>query len=93
MDLIKVKLLDGTKTVAKGQTIQEILAAWPGQSHPRIVAAKVNNDLRELSYRLEKDVELTPVYLSSTDGIRIYRRTLKMVFIRAAKEIFPDCRV
>jgi uridine kinase len=93
MEMIKIQLPEGTKTVAKGQTIQEVLGAWPGQNHPPVVAAKVDNELRELSYRLERDAVLTPVDLSSKDGIRIYSRSLKMVMIRAAKEVFPNCWV
>ena len=91
MEMIKVQLPEGTKTVPKGTTIQEILEAWPGKS--QIMAAKVGNDLRELSYRLEEDASLTPVYLGSRDGVRIYRRSLKIVLMRAAKEVFPNCRI
>lgn len=91
MDMIKVRLPEETKTVPKGTAIQEVLEAWPGKS--QIMAAKVGNELRELSYRLEEDATLTPVYLASPDGIRIYRRSLKIVLIRAAKEVFPNCRV
>ncbi len=91
MTMIKVQLPEGTKTVPKGTTVQEVLEAWPGKS--QVMAAKVGNELRELSYRLEEDAVLTPVYLGSPDGIRIYRRSLKIVLMRAAKEIFPDCRI
>ncbi|NLY90927.1 MAG: nucleoside kinase [Firmicutes bacterium] len=93
MDTIRVQLNGETKVVAKGTTVQEILNAWPGAGHPQIVAGKVGKDLRELSFRLTEDTTVTPVDLTHVDGVRIYSRSLMMVFIRAAKEVFPHCQV
>lgn len=81
-----------------------------------IVAAKVNNDLKELGYILSEDATIELVELpflgiqnnrsSSTkinedyegfgtkeDGIRIYRRSLHFVLIKAVHDIFPDRKV
>ncbi|HEY8392681.1 MAG TPA: nucleoside kinase [Capillibacterium sp.] len=93
METIRVQVAGETKIVAKGTTVQEVLNAWPGASRPQIVAGKVGTELRELSYRLTEDAAVTPVDLSHVDGVRIYSRSLKMVLIRAAKEVFPGCQV
>lgn len=93
METIRVQVAEETKVVPKGTTVQEILGAWPGQSQPQIVAAIVGTDLRELSYRVTEDTVVKPVDLTHVDGIRIYSRSLIMVMIRAAKEVFPGCQV
>ncbi|HHT48245.1 MAG TPA: nucleoside kinase [Firmicutes bacterium] len=93
MEMIRIQLAGETKVVTKGVTVQEVLEAWPGQSHPQIVAAIVGKDLRELSFCLTEDTTIMPVDLTHVDGVRIYSRSLMMVFIRAAKEIFPHCQV
>jgi len=93
MGTVQVQLNGETKVVAKGSTVQEILGAWPGQSHPQIMAAIVGKDLRELSYRINEDTVVRPIDLTHVDGVRIYSRSLIMVMIRAAKEVFPGCQV
>jgi len=58
-----------------------------------IVAALLNGHLRELGTPLLRDANLTPVTAASTDGMRIYRRSLTFLLITAASEIFPDVQV
>lgn len=55
-----------------------------------IVAARVNNDIKELSYELSQDAEVKFIDLTDEDGMRIYRRSLYFIFIKAVNEIFPD---
>lgn len=93
VETIKVTLPEGEKTVPKGITLQELLNAYPEKGRPPIVAAKVGNKLKELGYKLEDHATVQPVGMNSPDGVRIYSRSLKIVMIRAARELFPDCRV
>ena len=58
-----------------------------------IIAAKVNNDIRELSYSLEEDCRVSFIDLMNEDGMRIYRRSLYFILIKAAYDLFPDRRV
>src|SRR5262245_61901834 len=69
-------------------------AAYP-PNHPKrpILAAVVDNELRELTYPVQRDVVVRPLELHDSDGSRIYRRTLTFVLIAAAQEIFPDVRI
>ncbi|MDK9709953.1 MAG: nucleoside kinase [Acidaminobacter sp.] len=60
------------------------------EARPLIVAAKVDNSLRELTATIVEDVELEFVDLSNQDGIRIYQRSLLLVLLRAAIECFSD---
>ena len=72
----------------------EILAEkYQEKNKPLIVAALVNNKLRELSYKVFEDANITWVDLSMSDGVRIYQRTLSFIFIRAAMELFRGIHV
>ncbi|MBC8449246.1 MAG: nucleoside kinase [Chloroflexi bacterium] len=67
-------------------------AAEPHPAVP-IVAAIVDGQLRELTYHVESDVEVTPVSMATGDGMRIYRRSLSFLLITAAHELFPQAQV
>lgn len=93
MDLIEVKLPDGKKKVRKGATLEEILATGPGKDGPLVVAARVNNILRELTATIEEEAQIVPVDLRVQPGVRIYSRSLILVLARATREIFPSSRL
>ncbi len=79
--------------VNKGVTLQEIATRQQKANEPLIVAAIVDNRVRELTYSPEKDSIVKPIDLSMKDGMRIYLRSLTFIFIRACKELFPECKV
>lgn len=93
-DLINVVVGEEQFQVPR-RTILEEVSKRHQEKHPSlIVAAKVNNHFRELTYLLEDDVSKVEfVDLMSTDGMRIYRRSLMFVFIRATMELFDGCHV
>jgi len=93
VETIKITMSGKVKKIPKGTTLLEFLKAYPTTDRPPVVAARVGNRLRELTYVLTEDATVTPVDLSSQDGIRIYSRSLKMVLIRAVREIFPTAQV
>lgn len=92
----KIKIsLDEQKAleIEQGTILAEVCCKVQDQYPSMIVAAKVDNRLRELSYPLHSDAKIEFVDLTSTDGIRIYQRGLAFVFIRSAMEILSGCRV
>ncbi len=92
-EMIKVTWNGKPLEVNKGITIQEIANQQQKAEKPLIVAAIVDNRVRELTYALEMDSIVNPIDLSMKDGIRIYLRSLTFVFIRACRELFPECKV
>ncbi len=58
-----------------------------------IVAALVNGHLRELTYALRRDADVVPIPVTSSDGMRIYQRSLSFLLVTAVKELFPDVRI
>lgn len=69
-----------------------VRAAYPDSPVP-IVAAVVDGELRELTYLLKRDACVTPIFLSDSDGVRIYRRSLSFLLVTAVAELFPEAQV
>jgi uridine kinase len=57
------------------------------------VAAVVQGELRELLWSVGSDVEAKPIFLSDSDGMRIYCRSLSFLLIVSTYEIFPDAHL
>ena len=69
-----------------------VQAAFPDPPVP-VMAALVNGKLRELTWPVTCDVEATPVTLADSDGVRIYRRSLSLLLVAAAQQLFPQAQV
>ncbi len=62
---------------------------WPSP----IVAALIDNQLRELTFQVERDIVVRPLGMNDRDGSRIYRRSLTFLLVVAASELFPEARL
>jgi uridine kinase len=76
-----------------GTPLEEFIEAVGLHEPVPIVAALVNDKLRELTYPVNNDVEVTPISIKTGDGMRIYQRSLAFVLVVAARELFPEARV
>lgn len=62
--------------------------------HPvPVIAALVDGELRELAYPIRRDARVVPVFLSDSDGVRIYRRSLAFLMVAAISELYPGVQV
>ncbi len=91
--MFKVTIEDNVIELKEPMTLEKLACNYRVEDRPLIVAALVNNKLRELFYEVDEDAEITWVDLTQSDGIRMYQRTLAFVFIRAAMEVFRDIHV
>lgn len=91
---VQIRLPDGrTFEGALGTTVEEFLrVAYPAPPL-LIVAALVDGTLRELTYALQRDCTVEPLDLSTSDGERIYRRTLTFLLVVAAHRLFPEAEL
>lgn len=92
----QVKLPDGRIYEAPvGTEVRHyIVAAGADRPWPfPIVAALIDSELRELTYHIVRDVQVTPLGMDDRDGSRIYRRSLTFLLVVAMQELFPDARV
>ena len=88
------ELPDGTALAyAEGTPLSQIARDFQAQFDSPIVAARIYNELHELGFIPTRGGKLRFIDLSYEDGVRIYSRSLSLVLLRAAAEVFPDSRV
>jgi uridine kinase len=90
---LKVTLLDQTLDVPKGISLLELSRQVEEQYESAIVAAKVNNVLKDLSFRIEEDSHIDFIDLTTDDGFRIYQRSVSFLLIKAVGEVFPQATI
>ena len=90
-DRVEIVLADGTIMSGERNTsVGEFMKTYQDPSKPLIVGAIVNNDLRELTFPISMDSNVSPVDMTNPDGARIYRRSLTFLLEVAFMELFPD---
>lgn len=77
----------------KGVTLLEISRDNAHRYTTPVVAAKVNNEIRDLQNVLEQDSVVDFLDLRSDAGMKVYQRSVTLVMIAAAQELFPGCEV
>ena len=76
-----------------GTTLEAFVrAAYPDPVVPPM-AAVVDGVLRELATPVRRDVEVKPIFLTDSDGIRIYTRSLSFLLTACVKELFPEAEL
>jgi uridine kinase len=91
---VQVRFTDGQVFEGPVETPLEVFiqAALPEESLS-IMAALVNDKLRELTYPIAQDADVLPISMTDSDGMRIYRRSLSFLLVTAVYELFPDVRI
>jgi len=88
-DTVEVIMADGTvMSGPRYAPIGEFMKVYQDPKKPLIVGAIVNHNLRELTYQVSADAQVTPIYMSDSDGARIYRRSLTFLLEVAFLELF-----
>jgi len=84
---------DRVYEVERRTALAEVLrVAYPDEDNPA-VAAIVGEELRELAWLIERDTDAEPVFLSDSDGMQIYSRSLAFLLIVVVSQLFPDVQV
>jgi uridine kinase len=90
----QVRFPDGRTFEAPVETpLEQYVKVALGDSPVPFIAALVNGDLRELTYPMRSDARVDPVFLSDSDGVRIYRRSLSFLLVTVVRELFPDAQI
>lgn len=58
-----------------------------------LVAVKINNEVCSLNQRITVNSTIEPIYINSSEGSAIYRRSLCFVLAAAAQKLFPTKRL
>ena len=87
---IKVNISETEQVVVKyGTKAKQVLSLLDMESKD-ILAVKVNNSIRNLDYELCEHAHMEPVKYDSSDGYRIYIRTVKFMLYMALKRLYPN---
>ncbi len=73
----------------KGTPLEAFIRTASLDDSAPVVAALVNGKLRELTYPIMADADVIPISMATSDGMRIYQRSLSFVLVVAARELFP----
>ncbi len=87
---IEIVLEGVSRRVISGTTLESLLTGQKSKRGAMIVAATVNNEVRELTFALSEPAEVRFVDMSCEDGLRIYQRSLKFLLIKALHDCYPD---
>jgi len=80
-------VLSGPRNAQVGEFLKAVEFPAP------VVAAVVNEELRELTYSIEMDAKVRPVTMSDSDGALIYRRSLNFLLEIAFADLFPKAKL
>lgn len=92
--MITVTLADGSQrtyeqALSVGEVAQDI---GPGLANAAL-AARVNDDMVDLSYVIDQDVDLTIITGTSEDGLEVIRHSSAHLMAQAVQRLFPDVEV
>ncbi len=92
MNTTKIKCLNNnlSKEYPLGISLKEIAEDLHIETKYPIIAARVNNTIKELSYRIFKPKFIEFIDITNVDGYRMYQRSLSFVLMKAVRDLFPD---
>ena len=91
---IKVIFPDNKETsFGAGITVGKAIEHWKEGALTHTVAAKIDQEVVDLSYSLKKDVKLDLIAVSTKDGLAILRHSIAHVMAHAVQEVFKGAKV
>ena len=87
MESVKVKINNKTINVPSGITLDDLSKEYASDFKHDILLAEVNNELRELHYKVEYDCTIRFLDITDKNGFRAYQRSAIFLMICACKEI------
>jgi uridine kinase len=91
---VDVHLADGRiLSGPRGSPVGDFLKQIKDLDLPPIVGAIVNGEIRELTYPIQIESNISPVTMGEPDGMRIYRRSLTFLLDAAFEDLYPDANL
>lgn len=93
-DTVQIHLPDGrTFEGPVGTRLEEFIRVARCAEDAPVVAALVNREIRDLCSPVTSDSEIVPLTTATSDGLRILQRSLSLLLVVAAHELFPEAQV
>jgi len=94
MNVIQAQFPSGeSREYPYGTRAITIIKDEPSLKREDLVAVLANNELVSLSYKVETNARISPVYPDDPRGARVYRRSLSFLLAMAASECLPRRRL
>ncbi|MCJ7519858.1 MAG: nucleoside kinase [Anaerolineaceae bacterium] len=88
---IEIELPDGRLISGpRGSQVEDYLGLIKEWEGSRIVGVVVDGNLRELTHKLDRDAFVQPLNMSTSDGSKIYRRSLTFLLETVFEQLHPD---
>ncbi len=76
-----------------GISVKDAIAAWDKKNLDSTVAAKVNGVAVDLSHALQENSVLSPLDITSKEGLSVLRHSISHVMAQAVQDVFPGAKV
>jgi threonyl-tRNA synthetase len=92
--VIKIQFLDGKiKEFPRGIMVGSVAESISSSLRKNAVAGKVDEQLVDLSYKLEKDVKFSVLTLDSEEGLHVLRHSSAHVLAQAVKRLYGNVKL
>lgn len=82
-----------SEEIEKGVTIEDIYKGIKEELPYTIIAAKVNNSFKDLTFRLEEPCSVELLDIRTQAANLIYQHSLSLLYIKAVKDVMGDVKV
>lgn len=86
--MIRIKMEDNLIEIPNKSSLREVMEE-SSKKERSIVAALVNNEMKNMEYMVKEGDVIEWVHKDSHDGYRISSRTITLIFLLAAKRVIP----
>ncbi len=93
MENINIKINNKNYEYPKNVALDIISKDLSNEYKGIVTIGKIKNKLKDLNSNLDKNCDLELIDTTQPDGMRVYMRTLSLIFIKACEEIFNGCKV
>lgn len=93
METINIKINNKNYEYPKNVALDIIAKDLSNEYKGIVTIGKIKNKLKDLNSTLDKNCDLELIDTTQADGMRVYMRTLSLIFIKACEEIFNGCKV
>lgn len=90
IEKINISIGDTSLSVEKGVSLMELSRLIKSEVSLDILAAKVNNKVRDLNFKILDDSDIEFIDITKTDGLLVYKRSLFLLMLKASQDLFPD---
>ncbi len=94
MSKVKITLKDGSiREVEKGTSVFDVAKEISGRLAKEAIVAEVDGKTVDLSYVIDKDIELNILKFDSEEGEHAFRHTSAHILAQAVKRLFPGTKL